>query len=642
MNNSIRYFIRLLYIICCFSCSNNIERNKLELALEQAETNRIELEKVLQRYKEDSCKWKAAAYLIQNMPCHSYYVGNEWDKLYHIYESCSTKVINDDINAVVDSCQRENGLFDVSNLSLQRDIQTLDSAFLVHHIDESFRAWRGFPWGRNISFEDFCEYVLPYRIGDEQPTQWRRTIMEKWKPFTDSIISEGKCDDPFEVSYLVFKKMSESKPVYYGQMPCHPHIGSQLTDWNIGDCQDMTDILVYVFRALCLPCAIDFTPSSNYSTAHFWNSVKDGEGQTWWLDYASDGFGPCERNSYLIKGKVFRKSFHLCNGVRQLYHDVTNDYADSLLIPNLTVHASEINGQFVNGQRYALCIPQKKEWLPVEWAIAENGNLQLGGFKAGTAACVCIKKESQILPCSLPFRTEVKNGKPMITPFKEGEKERVTLLSKFPLFDEFYLGRMMGGVFEGASSESFASPDTLAVIFDSPSRLVNHIKLENNRKKYRYIRYKGPKDSHCNIAEIEFYTSLNDTVPLQGRIIGYPEPLSHNPMEDYRRVLDGDYYTSFDCALPSEGWVGLDLGKPQQIAEIIFVPRNKDDFIRNGDLYELFWWEQGHWASAGKKIATTDEIDFWVPKGSLLYLHNETRGNWERVFEFRNGHQVWW
>ena len=641
-NRYVRFFIRLLIVLCSLSCSNYKEIGNLESAFVAANSNRIELEKVLSHYKEDTLKWKAAVYLIQNMPYHNYYVGNEWDKLYQIYESSSTIVIDDDIKAIVDSCQRDNGPFDISSLSLQRDIQTLDSAFLVQQIDESFRAWRDFPWGRNVSFEDFCEYVLPYRIGDEKPTQWRKAILDKWKPFTDSIISEGKCDDPFEVSYLVFKKMSESKPVYYGQMPSHPHIGPRLADWNVGDCQDMTDILVYVFRALCLPCAIDFTPSSNYSTAHFWNSIKDGEEQTWWLDYASDEFGLCDRYSYLVKGKVFRKSFHANDGSQQLYYDATNDYADSLLIPQLTVLASEFDGQFEEGKYYALCVPQKRRWLPVEWAIAEKGKLQFGGFKAGTAACICIKNELQILPCSLPFRTEVVNGKPMITPFKGGEKERITLLSKFPLFDEFYLERVMGGVFEGASSESFASPDTLAVICDSPSRLVNHIKLENNGKKYRYIRYKGPKDSHCNIAELEFYASLNDSIPLQGRIIGYPAPLSHNPMEDYHRVFDGDYYTSFDSALPSNGWVGLDFGKPQQIAEIVYVPRNKDDFIRNGDQYELFWWEQSHWVSAGKKIATADEIDFWVPKGSLLYLHNETRGNWERMFEYKNDHQVWW
>ena len=39
-------------------------------------------------------------------------------------------------------------------------------------------------------------------------------------------------------------------------------------------------------------------------------------------------------------------------------------------------------------------------------------------------------------------------------------------------------------------------------------------------KSYRYVRYKGPKGSYCNIAEMAFFEDTSDTLALKGRIIG--------------------------------------------------------------------------------------------------------------------------
>lgn len=38
---------------------------------------------------------------------------------------------------------------------------------MVNHIEWAFKVWREQPWGKNVDFETFREYILPYRIGDE-------------------------------------------------------------------------------------------------------------------------------------------------------------------------------------------------------------------------------------------------------------------------------------------------------------------------------------------------------------------------------------------------------------------------------------------------------------------------------------------
>lgn len=75
----------------------------------------------------------------------------------------------------------------------------------------------------------------------------------------------------------------------------------------------------------------------------------------------------------------------------------------------------------------------------------------------------------------------------------------------------------------------------------------------------------------------------------------------------FRAVFDGDPYTSFDYIHPSGGWAGLDLGIPRQVTRIRYAPRNRDNFIREGDRVS-------------------------VPEGTLYYLRNLTRGHDERIF----------
>lgn len=36
-----------------------------------------------------------------------------------------------------------------------------------------------------LNFEDFCEYILPYRVGDEPLSLWRKELYDKYNPLLD-------------------------------------------------------------------------------------------------------------------------------------------------------------------------------------------------------------------------------------------------------------------------------------------------------------------------------------------------------------------------------------------------------------------------------------------------------------------------
>jgi hypothetical protein len=242
--------------------------------------------------------------------------------------------------------------------------------------------------------------------------------------------------------------------------------------------------------------------------------------------------------------------------------------------------------------------------------------------------------------CSDPFLYEKKTGK--IQLFNSQDTiEKISIFFKYHLYNETYIFRMPGGTFEGSNNPNFENVDTLFLIKNVPERLYNTL-YTNSSKRYRYVRYKGGKGSYCNISEIEFYDSEKSIKPLKGKIIGTPGCYQQDGSHEYTNAFDGDPYTSFDYKSDEGGWTGIDLVTPKLIKKIIYVPRNRDNFIRKGDTYELLYWKNRKWNSTGYKIAQTDSLTYYIPKGSLLYLKNHTRGKDERIFEYKNGKQIFW
>lgn len=84
MKNSVVYV--LLFLILLFSC----EKSDIERSLTLAGDNAIELKKVLDHYSKnvkDSLKYKAAVFLIENMPGHCSFGGKSVDNFYKAVDS---------------------------------------------------------------------------------------------------------------------------------------------------------------------------------------------------------------------------------------------------------------------------------------------------------------------------------------------------------------------------------------------------------------------------------------------------------------------------------------------------------------------------------------------------------------------------
>ena len=659
--NNIKYIWILITLV---ACNTKPLPTHLEQALELAEENRSELEKVLTFYSRksgDSLKYKAACFLIENMVNHYYFEGDQLEEYQNYYKALHYNK-SADPSAILDSISKIYGDFSIKNLKPKYDIKELDSAFLCNNIEWSFKVWEEQPWGKNVSFDNFLEYILPYRIGNEKPTDWKPLFYEKFNHYlitlSDSTYYER--DDPVNAAKVLMKSIANYDSIFFTMTapPDYPHVGARTALYQSGSCRELTDFAVYVCRALGIPCHIDFLIARGDNNAdHFWISYHDKSGELYVQEFPGH-LRIVRTNSFRFeaKAKVYRQTFsidyELRNKImkldgsapdvfaRPLFKDVTifnaGYYCQELKIPTSKIYNKKSKGEIAY-----LCLSRQLDWIPVAYTVFDKGNLYFKNVQKGSVMRVATWENNQLVFQTDPFSIHHLSNE--ITFYYPSDSlQEVVLYAKFKLNEEnVFRDRMIGGVIEGSNHSDFREKDTLHVVNKTPKRLITSIAL-NTDKAYRYLRYYGPKDSHCNLSELAFYENANDTAKIKGIVIGTPGDWGGNGTHEYTNVFDGKTWTSFDYKEAIGGWAGLALEKPTRVALIEYTPRNRDNYIRPGDTFELFFCDD-EWKSLGRITdKKADSLLFKnVPRGALLFLRNHTRGVQERIFTFEKGEQQW-
>lgn len=643
---SITIISNLLILISCSKVS-------VLPSLEEVLAINPKLKVVLEKYKNDSLKYQAAIFLIKNLPFHYGYEGEGLKNYMKLYELHGKGTMYPD--KVLDSISKAYGPFQLNELKRESDIY-IDPYYLIENIDWAFKVWREQPWGKNVKFDNFCEFILPYRVGDEKLDHWREKIYNKYNPLLDSIRGLPEAEDPLFVSKMLMDILHNG-PVYFTELfSFGPHYGPKVVEWRSGSCLNFTYLQLYVFRALGLPCSEEIMLiRGNKNVPHYWNAVFDKQGNSYYcsiLDPTSELKKP--DTMWDPKGKVYRCTFSvnqkmvesIGEPVEKVYptfrypcfRDVTSIYAGKKSWI-LNIGTDKIYAPLKKGELVYLCVASYLNWEPISWCLY-NKDAVFKDVEGDVVFRLATYTDGKLCMQSDPFLLEREDGKVRFFPSGGKEKE-ITLLHKYELYFEPFVRRMVGGVFEGSNNLYFNKKDTLFLIKEFPERLWN-VAIINNNHFYKYVRFYGAKDSYCNISEISFCETPTDTIPLKGKIMGTKESHLQDNSHEYTNAFDGDPYTSFDYSSPTGGWVGLDLGVPRRISRIIFTPRNRDNFIRVGDKYELFYCDKGTWKSAGKIRPQSDSLLYRVPEGALLYLKDHTRGKEERIFEYRNGKQRFW
>lgn len=638
-------FIFLMGLLCLSSCGFLVPKEEqfLEDSLEMAGNNRRELEKVLAHYAHNPERLKAAQWLISNMPYHHSKTGPELEKYRRYFEIASNQTLNP--QTIKDSLDSVYGFIDLSKLDIVYDIQTLDSAYIVENIDAAFEAREKWPWGKNVRWEDFLEFVLPYRLGDEPLTSWRRPIIEEYRELIDSIASLPEAATPRIASDLLYKEWIWRKNFKWtSRLPSGPRIGPEIVEWKTGACREKADGMCYLLRAAGLPASLHIAPMrGDLNDTHSWGAVYDSDGSPWLPEQRTDS----AYKSRVPAAKILSETFSINRNVpvvklntklanpsliNPFVRDETGWYLHPDKRESFKLPLNRLDG-INNGDTAYIALSSRMDWIPVGMGIAENDSLDFGYVGDRTVCVIGMMEKGKFMPKSFPFKT-TKNADNTLRFFTSGETMPINIYSKYNLTVGDYTWRMVDASFEVSDAPDFAVVDTIYKIPECPKRLLTAVYLNKGIKR-RYVRYKGADKTCCNVAAINFYENVEDTIPLTGRIINAPGFHPTDDKHDFRNAWDGDPYTSVDLKESSGGWTGLDFGRPRKIAKIVYAPRNRGNYIRAGYTYELFYYDckQG-WISAGQQKADDDMIEMEAPQGALLYLHCLNAGKDERIFEY--------
>ena len=306
--------LNIFTVIFLMAC-NSSDSKRLEQALLFAGDNRGELEKVLNHYKNNPEQLEAASFLIRNMPRWYGYEGGQLDSIKPVLmQKDKGEVVPKD---VIEKWQR------VSFYSLPKvyDAKIITADYLIENIDLAFDVWKRYPWNRNLGFDDFCELILPYRIGDEPLSSWRKLYHDYYTAILDSAY-QG--DDVIEACKAVDKDL---KRVYY-RWDTDFSIPHQSADFlfyhRVGFCREACDVTLYAMRACGIPVACEyFVYSPEYQHPHYWTTLRDTTGK-----FIQFGFNEFEasRTNPGTDGRKRGKVYRYCFGMQEeLISGITAD-----------------------------------------------------------------------------------------------------------------------------------------------------------------------------------------------------------------------------------------------------------------------------------------------------------------------------
>ncbi len=667
------HLLFLIIFLFVFSSCRQLS-HQTDQVLSAAENNKEQLEQVLQHYdRQESEQLKnAVEYLIVNM-----YGQYAYDTLsLHIYRPILKELREQSIPATDLDIKWKHlkGRYPPHHHIYNHyyfDATKITAGFLIHDIDLAYETWKNNPYRDSISYENFCEYVLPYR-------KQRGLAIEDWR----SIFSQKHKD------YLASKYPSPMIPVldsllfYYRD---YKHTSSLMPDYpyiTIHDvllsgrslCEQRCWFNTMLFSALGIPATIDYVPAwGNRNNNHTWNTVQFGD-----TFYAMEPFWDHDRWKYrrlynninedpwwgkFRLPKVFRYTYEL-NDEGPFFDrevkrddiplffrnpnqkDVSNEYFTT---HDVVIHIPEPSAPY-----YYLCVFNNGGWVPVQWGKRSREKVTFKNMGCGIVYLPAQFENGTVIPVGLPFILTYTGEKKYLPPKEPEETIAIRQTGPKSALDEANSKTMIGGKIQGANSPDFSDAVDLANV-DQLIEISAEFPVWNTGK-FRYIRFvfsceetpnnRDPLNSmmlYGNIGEIVLYSNNK---PIVAENVLCSESIS---VENAQKAFDGEPYTSVNPIVSEtidanlQVWIGVDLGKPVKPDKIELFSKNNDIYIYRGWTYHLYYWANDEWQLiASKKVRGNELVFNKVPQEALLLLKCMDKDLRERIFTYQDHKQVWW
>lgn len=302
----------LCILACSLSCTSC--HSTLEQALQSAGNNRSELEKVLSHYSGCPEKLEAARFLIENMPAHYSYTPGVISGYYEYADRILADTVltpeqqRDSLLAVSDS--RYSNLSD----SIIPDACIISADYLIDNIDRSYSLWTGCPWSGHITFQEYLEWLLPYKACRFQEFDaWPDSLLASFgEGLENPVRNDVEYNTVIGVSDMLRREALEKTQRHglYTRSGIPLLSARLLPRQTFGNIHDYALLATLLMRSAGIPAVLDRTPvGPRHTAATTWFVILDDrcreQASEWDLSTNIGwGFFPYERGP-----KVYRDTY---------------------------------------------------------------------------------------------------------------------------------------------------------------------------------------------------------------------------------------------------------------------------------------------------------------------------------------------
>jgi hypothetical protein len=264
------------------------------------------------------------------------------------------------------------------------DLESIEADLLIENIELAFDSWEKYPWNNHLSFDQFCEYILPYKCLDEKPEKFRSNVLDSYKVFLDSLLLE-RINDPVKVCSLINDQIIKRSHLLNANKYPTTLTYSENDRFMGGPCENYTTYAVYVMRAIGIPVSLIYSPQDGNrgEGVHYWNAVLDTTNKHILFQGGHMQLGTnihiprkrrakiyqvayAEQSQTLPKYRKYKKHIpYILNN--KFYIDVTDDIVPS---HDISLCFDSINEK--KSEVYFICVFNNKTWIPIHWSTIKT------------------------------------------------------------------------------------------------------------------------------------------------------------------------------------------------------------------------------------------------------------------------------
>ncbi len=375
-----------------------------------------EAELVLRHFEKegDSLKILAAKFILANARFHFFFrtvfidtLGNEVS--FNVYDYKNRMEIQLKIDSIGIQAKQKMLAYKVW------DVDLLKADEMIENIDLAFSVWRSRPWARRVTFDDFCEYILPYRAYNEPLEDWRGKLTMQYDWLVDSVAHSSNAVEACGLINTSLSSWLEFDWDRGGRAFNNQSIG-ELMQSKHGKCSDLVTMAACAMRSQGIPVAIDYVPHwAHRNSGHSWNVVLLEGGRT--VDFAGAETNPGYFHAiqpFCKVGKIFRETFgSQAESLAAIKDrdDVVPSFLNKFNLKDVTkdyVSVGDINLFGLKPPKGAkfvyLCTYNSGIWKPIYWSQIVDDKATFKEMDDNDVLYLPAYFQSkQILPAGLPF-----------------------------------------------------------------------------------------------------------------------------------------------------------------------------------------------------------------------------------------------